>query len=108
MTGHQDFLRDLYLAFNVGYITYGNNSNYQFRGYGILTSGNLYVSNVEYVHDLMNNLINVTQLTDVNRRVEFCKKHSYVMTEDRKECLIKSNRNKNMYFLDINMIIGKP
>ena len=30
------------------------------------------------------------------------------MTEDRKECLIKSLRNKNMYPLDINMIIGKP
>ena len=29
------------------------------------------------------------------------------MTEDRKECLIKSLRNKNMYPLDINMIIGK-
>lgn len=47
------------------------------------------------------------QLTDVNRRVDFFKKHRYVMMEDTKECLINSDRNKNMYPLDINMIMGK-
>lgn len=61
-----------------------------------------------YVADLKHYLISVAQLTNANRRVEFNKKHNYVMSEDRKECLIKSNRNKNMYPLDINMIIGKP
>ena len=30
------------------------------------------------------------------------------MSKDQKECLIRSNCNKNTYPLDINMIIGKP
>ncbi|KAL7596883.1 hypothetical protein Lser_V15G29809 [Lactuca serriola] len=106
--GEKDFLQDLKLSPNVGYITYGNNSNSPIRGYGILTNGNFSISNVAYVANLKHNLISVSQLTNSNRHVEFCKKHSYVMFEDRKECLIKSIRNKNMYPLDINMIIGKP
>lgn len=108
MTGQKKFLRDLKLAPNAGYVTYGNNSNSQIRGYDILTNGNLSISNVAYVADLKNYSISVAQLTDSNHRVKFCKKQSYVMTEDRSECLIKSNGNKNMYPLNINMIIGKP
>ena len=108
MTGHKDFLCDLKVSPNVRYVTYNNNSNSQIRGYGILTNGNFSISNATYVANLKHNLIRVAPLTDANRRVEFCKKHSYVMIEDWKECLIKSNGNKDMYPLDINMIISKP
>lgn len=55
----------------------------------VLTKGNFFASNVAYVDDLKRNLISLAQLTDTNRRVEFYKMHSYVMIEDKKECLIK-------------------
>ena len=106
-TGNKYFMRYLKLSPSVGYLTYVNNSNSQIWGYGILINGNFSVSNVAYVADLKHNLISVAQLTDANRRVEFCKKHDYAMSEDRKECLIKSNRNKDMYPLEINLIIVK-
>ena len=80
----------------------------KFKGYGILTNGNFSISNVAYVSNLQHNLISLDQLTNANQRVEFCKKHSYVMTKEQKECLIKSDHIKNMYPLDINMIIIKP
>ena len=43
----------------------------QIRGYGVLTNGNLSVSNVAYKADLKHNMISVAQLTDANRRIEF-------------------------------------
>ena len=64
MMGQKDFLRDLKLSPNVGYVTYGNNSNSQIRVYGTLTNGNFSISNVAYVTDLKHNLISVSQLTD--------------------------------------------
>lgn len=84
MTGQKDFLRDLKLSLTVGYVIYGNNFKSQIHGYGILTNGNFSISNVAYVPNLKHNLISVAQLTDSNRHVEFCKKHSYVMTGDIK------------------------
>ena len=108
MTGHKDFLHDLKLSPNAGYVTYDNNSNSQMWGYGNLANGNFSVYNVAYIADLKHNLISVAQLTDSNQRVEFCKKHSYIMIEDRKYCLIKSNCSKNKYPLYIKIIIGKP
>lgn len=96
------------LAPNVCYVTYANNSNSQIRDYGILNNENSSVSNVAYIADIKRNLISVAQLIDVNRTVELCKKHSYVMTRDRKECLIKSEHIETMYPLDIIMIISKP
>ncbi|XP_052626968.1 uncharacterized protein LOC128133534 [Lactuca sativa] len=71
MTGQKDLLRNLKLSSNDGYVTYGNNSNSQIPGYGILKNGNFSISNVAYVADLKNNLISVAQLTNANRRVEF-------------------------------------
>ena len=52
MTGQKDFLRDLKLSRNAGYVMYGNNSNSQIRGYGTLTNGNFCISHVAYVVDL--------------------------------------------------------
>lgn len=69
MIGQKYFLRDLKLTPNVGYVTYGNNSNSQIRGYGVLNNDNLSVYNVACVSDLKHNLISVAQLTDANRRV---------------------------------------
>lgn len=91
----------------IGYVTYDNNANSQIQGYDVLTNGNSFVLNVAYVADLKLDLISIPQLTNANRQVEFYKKHIYVMEKDRKECLIKSDRNKNMYAFDINMTIGK-
>ena len=108
MTRHKDFLRDLKLAPNAVYVTYDNNSNSQIWGYDILTNDKFSVSNVIDVADLKHNLISVAQLTDSSQKVEFFRKHSNFMIEDRKECLIKSNCNNNMYPLDIIMIIDKP
>ena len=59
MMGKKDFLRDLKLSPNAGYVTYGNNSNSQIQGYGILTIGHLFVSNLAYVADLKHNIVNV-------------------------------------------------
>ena len=64
MTRQKDFLRDLKLSPNVGYVTYRNNSNSQICGYGTLTNGNFSISHVAYVADLKHNLISVAQLTD--------------------------------------------
>ena len=84
------------------------NSNGIIRVYGILTNGNFTIQKVAYVAGLKYNLISVAQLTDANHRVEFCDKHSYVMTKNRDKCLIRSNRNHNMYPLDLDLIVGKP
>lgn len=91
MTGRKDFLRDLKLTPNIGFVTYGNKTNSQIRGYDILTNNIFYVYIVTYMTDLKHSVISVAQLTDANQRVELCKKHNYAMTEDRKECLIKSD-----------------
>ena len=64
MTRQKEFLRDLKLTPNAGYVTYGNNSNSQIRGYEILTNGNFSISNVAYVVDQKHNLISVGKLTD--------------------------------------------
>ena len=68
-TGQKDFLRVLKLSPNSGYMMYGNNSNSQILGYGILTNGNFAISNVAYVVDLKHILISVAHLTDSNRCV---------------------------------------
>ena len=74
------FFCDLKLVLNLGYVTSGNNSNSQIRGYGVLTNEKLSALDVAYVADLKHNLISVAQLTDANQRVKLCKKRSYVMT----------------------------
>ncbi|XP_023741280.1 uncharacterized protein LOC111889371 [Lactuca sativa] len=44
----KDFLHDLKLARNAGYMTYDNNINSQIRGYGVLINRNFSVSNVAF------------------------------------------------------------
>ena len=108
MTGRLDFLHEYKLYSNGGYVTLGNDTNNIIRGHGILTNGNFSIQRVAYVVGLKHNLISVAMLTDAHHRVEFDDKHSYVMTKDRSTCLIQSNRNRNMYPLDINLFVGKP
>ncbi|KAL4573036.1 hypothetical protein LXL04_019829 [Taraxacum kok-saghyz] len=108
MTGRLDFLREYKLCSNGGYVTFGNDTNGIIRGHGTLTNGYFSIKRVVYVAGLKHNLINVAILTDAQLRVEFDDKHSYVMTKDRSSCLIQSNRNQNMYPLDINLFIEKP
>ena len=59
MTGHKVFLCDLKHTPNVGYVTYGNNTNSQIWGYDMLINDKFSISNVDYVTDLKNNLISV-------------------------------------------------
>lgn len=67
ITVQKDLLRDLKLALNVAYLTYQNNSNSHIEGYGILTNGNFFMSNVAYMAALKHNLIYVSQLANANR-----------------------------------------
>ena len=108
MTGRLDFLRDYKLCADGGYVTFGNDANGIIRGYGILTNRNFTIQKVAFVAGLKHNLISVAMLTDAQNRVEFDDEHNYVMTKDRSKCLVRSNRNRNMYPLDLNLFVGRP
>lgn len=47
-------------------------------------------------------------LTDAKFIVEFDEEHSYVMSQDQSKYFITSNKNGNMYPLDIELMIDKP
>ena len=108
MTGRLEYLRDYRPTKKIDFVTFVNDSNGVIKGYGVLTNGLITIQRVAFVSGLKHNLVSVGQLCRANFRVEFDKKHSYVLTESRDEVLITSGIDGNMYPLDINMFIGKP
>ncbi|KAI3510746.1 hypothetical protein L1887_17880 [Cichorium endivia] len=81
MTGRLEFLRDYREVNFGGYITFGNDANGIIKGYGLVSTG---------------------------LRVEFDNEFSYIMTGTRDRCLVKSQKQLNMFPLYISMFLGKP
>ncbi|KAI3505828.1 hypothetical protein L1887_28113 [Cichorium endivia] len=107
MTGRLEFLRDYREVSFGGYVTFGNDANGIIKGYSVLTNGNFTIQKVAYVLGLKHNLISVGQLVSTGFRVEFDNEFSYIMTNTRDRCLVKSPKQLNMFPLDISMLPGK-
>ena len=109
MTGRKEELREFRALKDGGCVKYGYNSYGKIKGYGMITNGDLSICKVTYVEGFQHNLICVSQLVvGTGLKVSFDDEGSEIIEKKTKTVLLKSQRKREMYPLNLNPIRGKP
>nr|GEW09437.1 hypothetical protein [Tanacetum cinerariifolium] len=108
MTGNISYLSD-YEPYDGGYVSFGQGGG-KITGKGIIKTGKLEFKNVYFVKDLKYNLFNVSQIYDNKNNVLFTDSECIVLGRDFKlkdntNVLLRTPRQHNMYFIDLNNIV---
>ncbi|KAL7591015.1 hypothetical protein Lser_V15G34603 [Lactuca serriola] len=107
MTGRKEELQEFRALKDGGKVKYMNNSFGKIKGYDMITNGEF--SKVAYLKGLHHNLISVSQLVvGTKLKVSFDGEGSEIIEKKSKTVLLKSQRNGEMYPLNLNPIRGKP
>nr|GEX05385.1 hypothetical protein [Tanacetum cinerariifolium] len=108
MTGKISYLSD-YEPYDGGYVSFGQGGG-KITGKGIIKTGKLEFENVYFVKDLKYNLFSVSQICDNKNSVLFTNSECIVLGRDFKlkdytNVLLRTPRQHNMYFIDLNNIV---
>nr|GEW36876.1 hypothetical protein [Tanacetum cinerariifolium] len=98
-----------YEPFDGGYVSFGQ-GGCKITGKGTIKTGKLEFKNVYFVKDLKYNLFSVSQICDNKNSVLFIDSECIVLGRDFKliddtNVLLKTLRQHNMYFIDLNNIV---
>nr|GFB09011.1 ribonuclease H-like domain-containing protein [Tanacetum cinerariifolium] len=108
MTGNISYLSD-YEPFDGGYVSFGQ-GGCKITGNGTIKPSKLEFENVYFVKDLKYNLFSVSQICDNKNSVLFTDSECIVLGRDFKllddaNILLRTPRQHNMYFIDLNNIV---
>nr|GEY62839.1 hypothetical protein [Tanacetum cinerariifolium] len=108
MTGNISYLSD-YEPYNGGYVSFGQGGG-KITGKGIIKTDKLEFENVYFVKDLKYNLFSVSQICDNKNNVLFTDSECIVLErnfklKDDTNVLLRTPRQHNMYFIDLNNIV---
>nr|GFA93067.1 ribonuclease H-like domain-containing protein [Tanacetum cinerariifolium] len=108
MTGNISYLSD-YEPYDGGYVSFGQGGG-KITGKGVIKTGKLEFENVYFVKDLKYNLFSVSQICDNKNSVLFTDSECIVLGIDFKpiddtNVLLRTPRQHNMYFIDLNNIV---
>nr|GEZ14329.1 hypothetical protein [Tanacetum cinerariifolium] len=108
MTGNISYLFE-YESYNGGYVSFGHGGG-KITGKGIIKTGKLKFKNVYFVKELKYNLFSMPQICDNKNSVLFTDSKCIVLGKDFKlnddtNVLLRTPRQHNMYFIDLNNII---
>nr|GEX66446.1 ribonuclease H-like domain-containing protein [Tanacetum cinerariifolium] len=108
MTGNISYLSD-YEPFDGGYVLFGQ-GGCKITGKRTIKTGKLEFENVYFVKDLKYNLFSVSQICDNKNSVLFTDSECIVLGKDFKlrddtNVLLKTPRQHNMYFINLNNIV---
>ncbi|GJR30031.1 hypothetical protein Tco_1106263 [Tanacetum coccineum] len=73
-------------------VVFGNNSSVDIEGYGLVNCNGITFKKVAYVNGLKHNLINISQLCDVNFKVLFTKTQDTIFNQNNEVMLIAPRR----------------
>ena len=103
MTGHLGYLREFKETVPGSYVTFGNNMKGEVKGHGNISNGNFAIKKVAYVDGLKHNLIRVAHLCNNDYILLFTKRNSLIL-DSNENILVDSQREGNMYPLDLDVI----
>nr|GEY03849.1 hypothetical protein [Tanacetum cinerariifolium] len=108
MTGNISYLSD-YEPYDRGYVSFGQGGG-KITVNGIIKTGKLEFENVYFVKDLKYNLFSVSQICDNKNSFLFTDSECIVLgrgfkLKDDNNALLRTPRQHNMYFTDLNNIV---
>nr|GFA83811.1 putative ribonuclease H-like domain-containing protein [Tanacetum cinerariifolium] len=108
MTSNISYLSD-FEPFDGGYVSFGQ-GGCKITGKGTIKTGKLEFENVYFVKDLKYNLFSVSQICDNKNSVLFIDSECIVLGRNFKllddtNILLRTPRQHNMYFIDLNNIV---
>ncbi|GJT11999.1 hypothetical protein Tco_0859041 [Tanacetum coccineum] len=83
-------------------VVFGDDSSGDTEGYSLVNCNGITFTRVTYVNGLKHNLINISQLCDVNYKVLFTKTQGTIYNQNDKVVLI-APRRRDVYVIDIKM-----